>query len=406
MKRLAFFGVAALLAAACQSDRLVSPSSRAGLLSEGEGLQATQGWTGGSGLPAPDANGLRVMAYNLYLGTNFNPVFTATNDQDLLIAVMRAYAELQQTNFPERAGRIAAQIAKVRPDLMGIEEVALWSVSADYVPGLPPSSPFVVQYDFLQLLLDSLAARGLVYTAPAVDTTSDVAAPVVTAFTDGFPSAFILARFQDRDAVLVRQGVSYSDPQHGVYQAAVGPLSIGGQDVFIKNGWSSVRATNGGRSFRFVATHLNAEVGLVNDYQSQELVGVVQGETNPVILVGDFNSGPGVATDFQAAYGNFASAGFTDLWLLERPQSAGLTNGPNDGVGYLDANGVLVPWPSLVFATRVDLVLLRDPMGPPTPVHAATFGYLPSDRTASGLWPSDHAALGMVFQLNKRLAGK
>jgi endonuclease/exonuclease/phosphatase family protein len=405
VKRLAFFGIAALLTAACQSDRLVNPDA-ANAAASSDGPAASQGWSGGSGLPAPDGMGLRVMAYNLYLGTNFNPVFQATGDEELLTAVARAYAELQQTNFPERAGRIAAQIAKVRPDLLGIEEVALWSVSPDYTPGLPPGSPFVVQYDFLQLLLDSLTARGLHYTAPAVDTTSDVAAPVVTAFTGGVPSAFILARFQDREAVLVRQGVSYSDPQHGVYQAAVGPLSIGGQDVYIKSGWSSVRSTDGGRTFRFVATHLDAEVGLVNDYQSQELVGLLQGETNPVILVGDFNSGPGVKPDFTPAYQNFAGAGFSDLWLLNRPRSAGLTNGELDGVGSLDENGVLVPYPTLTFDTRVDLVLLRDPLGPPIPVHAATFGYLQGDRTASGLWPSDHAAVGMVFELNKHLAGK
>jgi Endonuclease/Exonuclease/phosphatase family len=405
VKRLAFLGIAAVLAAACQSDRLVNPSA-ANLVATSDGLAASNTWSGGSGLPAPDANGLRVMAYNLYLGTNFGPIFAAQDQVQYLTAAVGAYAELQQTDFPARAGAIAAQIAKVRPDVMGIEEVALWSVSAPYAGEGPPTSGFVVQYDFLQLLLDSLGARGLTYTAPAVDWTSDVAAPVPTAFDgSGNPTAFALVRFQDRDAVLVRAGVSFSDPQHGVYQTYL-PISLLGNETGIYNGWSSVLVKTGGRKVRVVATHLNAEYGPVNNGQAQELMGVLQGETDPVVLVGDFNTGPGVQPDFAPTYDVLIGGGFTDLWPLRRPAEAGLTNGPNDGVGYLDAEGVLVPWPSLEFTTRVDLVLVRDPFGVPQPVHAALFGYQPSDRTASGLWPSDHAAVGMVFQLNKRLAGR
>ncbi len=402
MNRLAFLGLAALLAGACQSDRVANPSS-ARAMTPDAALQADGDW-GGSGLPAPDARPLRVMQYNLYLGANLGPIFQAPAEQ-VPMAIYLAWVELQQTDFPARAGAIANQIAKVQPDLLGIEEVARWSVSPDYTYGAPPTQPFAVQYDFLQTLLDSLAARGLVYTAPAVDATSDVTVPVLTGVNgDGVPTG-VLVNFQDRDAVLVRAGVAFGDPQHGVYQAAV-PVVLGENTLYIRNGWSSVRASSGGRSFRFLVTHLNAEAGVVNGLQAGELLSVVQGETDPVILAGDFNTGPGVAPDFADAYRAFARAGFADLWLQRRPADPGLTNGPNDGVGYLDESGALVPWPSLDFRTRVDLVLVRDPLGPPQPVHAATFGYLPGDRTASGLWPSDHAAVGVTFELTKRPADR
>lgn len=62
---------------------------------------------------------------------------------------------------------------------------------------------------------------------------------------------------------------------------------------------------------------------------------------------------------------------------------------------------MLVPYASLVFDARIDLVLLRDRVGRPHDVHAALFGIDQSNRTASGLWPSDHAAVGMVFELPK-----
>lgn len=400
MKRLAFLAVAALVAAACQNDRLAGPSG-ATALTTGDPLAASR-----MPLPLPEAAGLRVMNYNLYLGTNFTPLFEAQSQEEFLLAAARAYAELQQTNFPARAVKIADQIAKVRPDLLGLEEVALWSVSAPYDPTPPgqPTAPFVVQYDFLQLVLRALKARGLNYVAAAVDSTSDVAAPVPTQFDkSGNPTAFALVRFQDRDAVLVRAGVRFSSPAHGTYQTYL-PLDLQGVQTGIYNGWSSVRAKVDGRTFRFVATHLNAEYAPVNGGQAQELMGVLQHETDPVVLVGDFNTGPGVTPDFAPTYGLMISAGFTDLWPLRRPADAGFTNGPNDGVGYLDASGVLIPWPTLDLETRVDLVLVKDALGAPRPVHAALFGIQQSDRTASGLWPSDHAAVGMVFELREHHA--
>ena len=405
MKQLAYLAVAALFTAACQSDRLVSPAADAAS-ALGEDPLACQDWGGGFGLPAPDANALRVMNYNVYLGTNLGPLLGATGDEEFLIAGARAYAELQQTDFPSRAGKIADQIAKVRPDFVGLEEVALWSVSAPYDPTQPPLVPFVVQYDFLQLVLRALRVRGLDYVAAAADTTSDVAAPVATAFDEaGNPTAFALVRFQDRDAVLVRKGVRFSEAQHGTYQTYL-PLTLLGQETGIFNGWSSVRGTVDGRTFRFIATHLNAEYAPVNNGQAQELVGLLHAESNPVVLVGDFNSGPGVAADFAPSYDMIVGAGFTDLWPVAHPHDPGLTNGPDDGVGALNDAGVLIPYRSLQFTTRVDLVFVKDRLGAPHPVHAATFGYLRSDRTAAGLWPSDHAAVGMEFELNRHLAGR
>ena len=392
MKRLVLVALAGLLAAGCQSDKLARP-----LDGDSDGILASNAYQ----LPAPEAHGLRAMAYNVYLGTDLTPLLEATGEAEFIIAGVRAYAELQQTDFPARAGRIADQIAKVRPDVLGLEELAIWSVSAPYVPGGPPIAPFEVQYDFLQLVLDALQARGLHYTAAAVDTTTDVAAPVATAFSGGIPTAFALVRFQDRDAVLVRAGVAFSDPQHGKYQTFL-PLDLLGTQTGIYNGWSSVRATVNGQTFRFVATHLNAEYGPVNNGQAQELLALLQSETDPVVLVGDFNTGPGVKPAFAPTYDLFTGAGFTDLWPVVHPTDPGLTNGPNDGVGALDANGVLVPYASLDFTTRVDLVLLRGAR--PNGMHAAIFGSQPDDRTAAGLWPSDHAAVGMVFQLPTNMA--
>jgi endonuclease/exonuclease/phosphatase family metal-dependent hydrolase len=384
VKRLIFLTVAGLLTG-CQSDRLAGPAMVS--TTPPTGAAPSRFVPRHSRLPAPGASGLRVMTYNIYLGTDLDPVLAAGSQADFLVAAVQAYAELQETDFPARAGKIADQIAAVRPDVVGLDEAALWSVSS------PAGAPFAVQYDFLALVLDSLKARRLTYVAASADTTSDVTAPVPTAFDDqGNPTAFALVRFQDRDAILVRAGVQFRDAQHAKFAAFIPLTLLDGTHTGLFRGWCSVRATVDGRTFRFVASHLEAEDAQVNFLQAEELLGLLQNASEPVIWAGDFNAGPGVAADFEATYDLVTGSGFADLWPLARPRDPGLTNGPVDGV--------LVP--SLSFTTRIDLILLKDRFGTPQPVHAAVFGTEQDDRTASGLWPSDHAAVGMVFDLPVR----
>jgi endonuclease/exonuclease/phosphatase family metal-dependent hydrolase len=395
VKRFALFALAGLLVAGCQSDRLVSPSN-ADSASANDLIMARRHGREGYRLPPPGAPGLRVMTYNVYLGTDLSPILGAGSQAEFLVAAFRAYAELQQSDFPARAGRIAEEIADVRPDVVGLQEVALWSVSAPYDPTQPPLVPFAVQYDFLQLVLDSLRTHHLYYRAASVDTTSDVAAPAPTAFdAQGNPTAFALVRFEDHDVILVRAGVRFRDPQHGKFAAYI-PLNLLGTGGALYRGWCSIEATVDGQWFRFVNTHLEAEDAQVNYLQAQELVGLLEKVRDPVIWVGDFNSDANTAAP---SYALITGAGFTDLWPLAHPGDPGLTNGPNDGVGALDPSGVLVPYPSLTFDKRIDLVLLRDHRRTPREVDAAIFGTEADERTAAGLWPSDHAAVGMVFEL-------
>jgi hypothetical protein len=120
--------------------------------------------------------------------------------------------------------------------------------------------------------------------------------------------------------------------------------------------------------------------------QAQELLDGPATTDLPTILSGDFNSAP---TD--PAYTRVVAAGFTDEWTVANPGDPGLTawQGPPDSI----VNPV-----SHLYA-RVDYVLTR---GPFTPIDLHLVGADPSARTASGLWPSDHA--GLVAQLGIGMA--
>lgn len=69
---------------------------------------------------------LTVMTYNVYQGTELENSIAATTPQEFVIGATKDYLMMRQTNFSERAGAIAAEIAATEPDLIGLQEVALW----------------------------------------------------------------------------------------------------------------------------------------------------------------------------------------------------------------------------------------------------------------------------------------
>ena len=74
---------------------------------------------------------------------------------------------------------LAAEILSKEPDLVGLQEVALWRTGA---PSLAPllggtKTATTVRIDFLQLLLDQLNANGEKYQAVMVEPEFDLEAP-------------------------------------------------------------------------------------------------------------------------------------------------------------------------------------------------------------------------------------
>src|SRR5262249_35462346 len=150
---------------------------------------------------------------------------------------------------------------------------------------------------------------------------------------------------------------------------AAGPLRL-------PRGWASVDVKVRDRTFRFVTTHLDAFSAPVRNAQAAQLVAGAAATDLPVVLVGDFNSGPG--TDLRA-YSTLTGGGLSDPWI----------SGP---VTCCFKNDLHNPDPTLT--KRVDLVLTS---GGFDLISADVVGEDSADRTASGLWPSDHA--GVVVTL-------
>jgi endonuclease/exonuclease/phosphatase family metal-dependent hydrolase len=325
-----------------------------------------------------------VMTRNLYLGADLSPVFAAAAKGDgpgIVQATTVAWQNVKATNFPERAGALAEEIEHSEPLLVGLQEVSLFRTGPPDSITATPTPAEHVEFDYLDILLKQLNQRGLHYAPVTITKEADAENPGYTA-----PDVLQDIRLTDRDVILARTGVSssklrLSNRQRGNY-ATYASLPIGqtGQSIRLLRGWGSVDVTLGGQTFRFINTHLEQE-GPLNAIQVAQGNEILNGPANtslPVILVGDFNSradGTGTAT-----YNNLIGAGFKDAWSATHPGELGNTWGHDADLRNTTVN----------LTQRLDLVLFRNNL---CASDADVVGDELSDRTPSGLWPSDHAGV-------------
>lgn len=277
---------------------------------------------------------VNVMTRNLYLGADLGPALASTSQAEFFEANGGIVRQVEATNFPVRAKGLAKEILETEPDLVGLQEVALWREAA---PSLGPifsgkPSATTVKYDFLKLLLAQLNKKGTKYRAVVVQDEFDFEAPANANGVpgDGPGGTGILAnteingRLTMRDVILARTraGVVTSKPSSGNF---INPLVVkvaGSTEVAVTRGWTAVDAkVRGSKKFRFVNSHLEAfdneaEVPSIRAKQAGELVGP-GGPTDtklPVILLGDFNSD--VKTEVKPgdgqAYRVLTGAGFRE----------------------------------------------------------------------------------------------
>jgi hypothetical protein len=329
------------------------------------------------------AVGPTVMSRNVYLGGDLDPVIGATSPQQVPLVAAQAWAQIQASNFPARAGALAAEIVEERPHLVGLQEVSLYQVQSPsdlVIGGTTPAT--AVAYDFLQLLLDSLAARGADYRIVASVTNTSVEVPV---YTGRGPIPFDDVRYTDHDVILARADVATTNPQAANFAARINTAigGAGGPPVSLRRGWTSVDATVYGRSVRFANTHLEVErFAAVQTLQAAELIGILTASSLPVVAVGDYNSNANMLE--TATYAMMLNAGFEDMWQA------------NGDSGYTCCQDKLLRNEESQLVKRIDFVFARGFSG--TVIGASHLvGDEVTDRLASGLWPSDHA--GVVTRL-------
>ena len=169
--------------------------------------------------------------------------------------------QADENNFPVRAKGLAAEIRSKNPDLVGLQEVALWRTGPCTESPLPPKATHV-RYDYLKLLLSQLNRGGQRYRAVIAEPEFDFE---VYASTDGNPMSSapgcvlgseINGRLTMRDVILARVGrVKTSNARCGHFRTLL-QVRPGGVAPDVTRGWTRVDAqVPGSAKFRFVNTH-------------------------------------------------------------------------------------------------------------------------------------------------------
>ncbi len=321
---------------------------------------------------------LKVMTRNLYLGADLTPALLATDGESFLRAVANIYGTAQFTDFPGRAQAIAEEIRLGDPDLVGLQEVTIWETSG---PGVPPTQ------DFLTILQDALAARGLHYAVASVSSNANIGPAPLVAPCGSTTLGACMVTLKDRDVVLVNEDTPYLSwwgAKSGSYTAQQTFLPPGETTpVSFKRGWASIEASYRGLPFRFVNTHLETEAfPEVQQDQTAEFLAGPARSRGRVIATGDFNSAADGST--TTSYASLTSR-FRDAWIT-RPGDPGLTCCFNE----------TLTDPTRPLTTRIDLVLAKNGA---YPVSAKVIGATPFQAKAP-LWASDHAGVLAAIRLS------
>jgi endonuclease/exonuclease/phosphatase family metal-dependent hydrolase len=348
---------------------------------------------------------VKVMTRNVYLGADLTPALNAANAEQFSEANGKILRDVDTNNFPVRARGLAREIRGKSPDLVGLQEVALWRTNenANLGPALDPNTPKTATTvhpggDFLALLMARLNQGKKRYRIVKVQQEFDFEAPADYNDTEGdgdpavsflMPDAEMNGRLTMRDVLIakVKAGVRTSKVKGGNFETIYNP-TISGVPVRVDRGWVSADVVvRGSRKFRFVNTHLEAFGDpSIREAQAKELVakgGPARGPL-PVVLVGDLNSDDNtVSGDDRKAYLALKRKGFVDR-ATERPMSCCLnTSILTDNFGSVSD-----------FDHHIDHILTNRPRKVKR-ISAAVTGRSP----ANGFWDSDHAGVFSKLRL-------
>jgi endonuclease/exonuclease/phosphatase family metal-dependent hydrolase len=314
-------------------------------------------------LAAKGTTKVTVMSRNLFLGADLPPLAVARQGAEFEQKAGAMLTEVTAGDPNNRMKLVAREIAKAKPDLVGLQEVSLWRTG----PKNDPAPATTVRFDFLGAIRKELARRGLSYRVVAKRYGLNVQGP-----TD----QNVDVRLTLGDVVLARKGVKVRGARTGLFKNQLHFHTDALGDVNTSRSWNALDATVRGARFHFVNTHLEAYSPPIRLQQAQELVSGPLKSKRPTILVGDLNSGPDLELPAdRPPYEAIAAAGFKPR---RSSQSSCCFTQLNGDAGW-DHN---VDW----IMSKPGLKLLR----------SSTTG---RERTATGYHPSDHGGVVSVLRV-------
>eukprot|EP00586_Coscinodiscus_wailesii_P004988 CAMPEP_0172486848 /NCGR_PEP_ID=MMETSP1066-20121228/15600_1 /TAXON_ID=671091 /ORGANISM="Coscinodiscus wailesii, Strain CCMP2513" /LENGTH=402 /DNA_ID=CAMNT_0013253061 /DNA_START=21 /DNA_END=1229 /DNA_ORIENTATION=- len=336
-----------------------------------------------------------LMTQNQYLGADLLIISVAAASGDPAVlnnGLIDFFASVSATDFMARVKKLAKIIAHRLPDAVGLQEVFKYTCT-----GNPCENELVKNAfnDHLELTLQALEDLGCLYEPIVIYEGTSV--PFEFTF-DGKDNA--VANISDRHVILVRNDISATPVDFAcpipsgdgcTYSTSL-PTPVGN---YIR-GFAGVDLTIEDAKYRIIHTHLEAYYpdptnplsSAIQALQAQELIKTISASTpldHSVILIGDINSGTHaeiIEEPFLIVppYIQFINAGYIDVW----PASKGAST--KSGFTCCEDEDLLNPDSKLDI--RIDMIFSVD--APFKASRAKVLGTKESDKTKTGLWPSDH----------------
>ncbi len=264
----------------------------------------------------PGSTGVTVMTQNMDAGPDLGFALAYLNTSTPTVGIDLTYQEISSSNFAGRAAILAQEIAAAKPDMLSLQEVALWSTG-------PDALHLVAKFDQLQLLMGALAVLGENYSIVEINPLTNTALPM----SDGTWLGYL-----DRDVFLARNGVglSIANIRKGIFAAKlIIPSPLG--NIEAPQGWMAADITLGGNTFTVVDTHLEStfpgqpDATLLQEAQAQELATLFSGLAR-IVIAGDFNSNATHTPPEQTlSVGIMLKSGLTDSWAAANRGNPGFT---------------------------------------------------------------------------------
>lgn len=316
------------------------------------------------------ADQVKVMSRNLYLGADLLPLAVYGSDKSKLGPFTQAatgvWGNVQKTDFNKRSRALALELKTHKPDIVGLQEAALWQRSK----GKSGKANKTV-YDYTKTLIRDAKKLGVNYR---VVRSQDE-------FVFAVPTNKYMVKFTQRDVLLARTGakITVSNPRSGRYSKIFTVQTPVGE-AKSRRGWVSAKVkTPSGQTLTIFNTHLEAYGDPIRKSQAEQLAQQMDQTPGPVVLTGDLNSDPAAGGDQAQAAQVILGKGFSSAFPAPVPTccQAELLN---------NQDSTLESW--------IDHILIRD-------LSSTGYGVVGNKQSdkVSGMWPSDHAGVWASLSL-------
>lgn len=347
----------------------------------------------GAGRAADPARTATVMTRNLYLGASLDGIIDALTDlatdpddpdkaAAVVVAATQTWQTVQASHPAERMAAVADEIVRAKPAAVGLQEVTRWSTYAYDPQGRQVVGDPTVVYDFLELLLDALEARGVTYTEVRGATASNFTSDPIPVLT-GAPFPTQAVQLLDRDVIIVREGVKATNAHNGNFQTVLAPPLA---PIRVDRGWGSADLRTRLATFRFVNSHTEAfgpealRIGEVQELFAAQDAITAATRALPTVYVGDYNSDAPTGGAYQ-----LLRSRLSDLWL--DTHAAGPDPNPASATCCF---GAFLNDPDNPLETRIDLLLGTAGV---RALSTYRIGDVPVDLPGDTWWASDHAGV-------------